>query len=266
MGNECSIKLRVASLRKGMNITQEELANALGISFQSVSKWETESGYPDIAMLPRLSEYFAVSVDYLLGISQSKSNQNTYESLQKYFQNTDENAVHLTAYNVSVTLFEAIASRGYREDFNGKLVSSFVGNGPKSYLYADQNGFAAMPAGMTIIGYRSYIHDETPSGSAQSLCRLFDVLKNEDLLSLLSRLLKNAYDNDNPGLSKQDIAQLSSRDESGIKPVLKELVDAGLLFRGVDDEEEIFYRFPEKLHALLYPLLLTAKAVIDSKQ
>lgn len=56
------------TLRREKNITQEELASFLGISAQAVSKWERGDGMPDITLLPRLSRYFDVSVDTLLGM------------------------------------------------------------------------------------------------------------------------------------------------------------------------------------------------------
>ena len=57
----------IKNLRKRRNITQEELAEHLGISFQSVSKWERGDGYPDITMLPDLADFFNISIDELIG-------------------------------------------------------------------------------------------------------------------------------------------------------------------------------------------------------
>ena len=62
------IHLKVAELRKNRNITQQELADAVGVSCQAVSKWETQAAMPDIGMLPELTEYFQVTVDQLLGL------------------------------------------------------------------------------------------------------------------------------------------------------------------------------------------------------
>ena len=64
-----TINLRIADLRKRKNITQQELADVLGVSFQTISKWENANGMPDISLLPMISEYFAVSVDQLLGLA-----------------------------------------------------------------------------------------------------------------------------------------------------------------------------------------------------
>lgn len=54
-------------LRKENGLTQEQLANALGISYQAVSKWETGNSCPDISTLPLLADLFSVSVDQLIG-------------------------------------------------------------------------------------------------------------------------------------------------------------------------------------------------------
>ena len=61
------IGTNIRLLRKTKNITQEELANALHISYQAISKWENGSSQPDIALLPAIANYFGVSIDELFG-------------------------------------------------------------------------------------------------------------------------------------------------------------------------------------------------------
>ena len=60
----------IKSLRKEREITQEELAEVLGVSCQSVSRWENDSCYPDIEMIPTIAAFFGVSVDKLMGIDE----------------------------------------------------------------------------------------------------------------------------------------------------------------------------------------------------
>ena len=57
----------IQKLRWENNMTQKEVAEYLGVSFQTVSKWERGSYYPDITLLPALADLFGVSVDTLLG-------------------------------------------------------------------------------------------------------------------------------------------------------------------------------------------------------
>ncbi len=56
---------KIKALRKQRGITQEQLANSIGISFQAVSKWENNIALPDIALAPVLASYFGVSMDEL---------------------------------------------------------------------------------------------------------------------------------------------------------------------------------------------------------
>jgi SAM-dependent methyltransferase len=62
------IFLRIADLRKKSRVTQQELADCIGVSFQTISKWETGVSMPDITALALLADYFQVSTDQLLGL------------------------------------------------------------------------------------------------------------------------------------------------------------------------------------------------------
>lgn len=57
---------RIQHLRKSKGISQEELADKIGVSRQAVSKWESEQSTPDIEKVILLSDYFDVTTDYLL--------------------------------------------------------------------------------------------------------------------------------------------------------------------------------------------------------
>lgn len=64
---------KIKVLRKEKGVTQEELANSVGVSFQAVSKWENNIALPDITLLPILAEYFGVSMDELFDFSLRKT-------------------------------------------------------------------------------------------------------------------------------------------------------------------------------------------------
>lgn len=57
---------RIAKYRKAKNMTQETLANLMGVSSQAVSKWETDASCPDISALPQLCKILGITTDELL--------------------------------------------------------------------------------------------------------------------------------------------------------------------------------------------------------
>ena len=55
---------RIAVLRKMHGVTQAQLAEYLMVQPQTVSRWESESGIPDVAFLPKIAAFFSVSMNY----------------------------------------------------------------------------------------------------------------------------------------------------------------------------------------------------------
>jgi len=74
-------------LRRKSEMTQEEISVLLGVSPQAISRWETGATYPDIEMLPVISEFFSVSLEELLGVEQNKRAEKAkeYKSLFKEY-------------------------------------------------------------------------------------------------------------------------------------------------------------------------------------
>ena len=57
---------KIKKSRTDAKITQEQTAQALGISRQTISNWENERSYPDIVSVLKMSDLYSVSLDYLL--------------------------------------------------------------------------------------------------------------------------------------------------------------------------------------------------------
>lgn len=89
---EIHLKDTLRMLRRRKNITQEALANHLGITPQSVGKWERGEGFPDITMLPKIALYFDVTVDELLDVGQARIDKMVMEYKEESagYQNTGE--------------------------------------------------------------------------------------------------------------------------------------------------------------------------------
>ncbi|MCM1026472.1 MAG: helix-turn-helix domain-containing protein [Roseburia sp.] len=72
---ELKIGEKIAELRRGKGITQEQLAEALGVSAPAVSKWETDRSYPDIMLLCPLAKALGTDVDFLLSFEEELSEE-----------------------------------------------------------------------------------------------------------------------------------------------------------------------------------------------
>ena len=79
--------------RREMNLSQETFAERLGVSFQTISKWERGECYPDIEMLPQIANFFGISVDTLLGADLCKEREDVaaiQDELRKFDMLRDE--------------------------------------------------------------------------------------------------------------------------------------------------------------------------------
>ena len=80
----------IKKLRKGRGFTQEELAERLGVTYQAISKWENDSGMPDISQIVPLASIFDVSTDFLFGIDNTSETEealkivSSADSIQEY--------------------------------------------------------------------------------------------------------------------------------------------------------------------------------------
>ena len=87
---ELMIGDKLKKLRRNRDLTQEEVATHIGISYQAISKWERGDGYPDITMLPTLANYFGVSIDELIGMDEISSAQRLDDINQKWQENREK--------------------------------------------------------------------------------------------------------------------------------------------------------------------------------
>ena len=75
---QITIGKNIATLRKKSGITQVALAQKLHVSNQAVSKWESGNACPDIHLLPKLADFFEISIDELLvGEAVSENSEKT---------------------------------------------------------------------------------------------------------------------------------------------------------------------------------------------
>ena len=86
------IGARIKELRKLRGIKQEDFAEGLGVSVQTVSRWENGVNYPDISMLPAIASFFRVTADYLLGLEGSDGMAKLLKTTEVFEFKTKEEA------------------------------------------------------------------------------------------------------------------------------------------------------------------------------
>jgi len=90
-----AIGQNIRDFRKKNNLTQEALADRLGVTYQSISRWENDTTYPDLELIPAIAEILAVTVDELFGMPQiekEKRAEETFDELRRECMKRDYNA------------------------------------------------------------------------------------------------------------------------------------------------------------------------------
>lgn len=132
-----NIAEHIADLRKQRGVTQEYLANALNISPQAVSKWETNTSVPDTQMLALIADYFEVSIDYLFygeELTYSDIYNKIFDKVAKHSQQSGE------AYEEALKIF-AYAHHGLGR-WNNKNRTPYMYDEPLHF--SNENGLSLL--------------------------------------------------------------------------------------------------------------------------
>lgn len=133
--NISKLNENIAFFRKKTGITQEELANALGVTNQAVSKWESGKCAPDIQLLPYIAEYFNISIDELFGRSVNSDIPTKIQSSKETSSKLDT-AIDIASKKgyISSSILQLKLRVGYKE--SRKLIQDMESLG---YIKKDEN-------------------------------------------------------------------------------------------------------------------------------
>lgn len=115
---------QIAVLRKSKGITQSELGERIGISFQAVSKWERGETLPDITILPDLAKILETTVDYIL-----LGNEKTIEYKGKFTVTDIKNGLNslknMKEYLGAENIIYRAAIKGINNELNTNIEEAF---------------------------------------------------------------------------------------------------------------------------------------------
>ena len=137
VGRKVSLEEQIKHYRKQAGLSQEKMAEKIGVSRQAITKWENGTGTPDITNLMAIADLFQISVDELLSNEKSEKKQSdyVYESRTEYDIDGKKNydiklggvhAVDLKAYDgekIVVALFSNIY-KNLQADYKVKIDDS----------------------------------------------------------------------------------------------------------------------------------------------
>ena len=123
---------KIAKQRKELNYTQEQLADILGVSRQSISKWESDIAYPETDKLIKMGKLFDCSMDYLLNEdSLDNNNQMVYNIIHKYILGrntmTRSELIKIICQKNNISLSELARRIGQTpQNFNKKILRNTI--------------------------------------------------------------------------------------------------------------------------------------------
>ena len=112
----------IKKFRAKRGLTQEQLADVLGVSAQAVSRWESAATYPDITLLPAIAGYFEITLDELMGMEDYKNE----EHLKRLIAKLDENGNRGAIYDNILLLREAVRTYPTNYELQFRLVNQLT--------------------------------------------------------------------------------------------------------------------------------------------
>lgn len=123
-----TLGLKIQDLRKKAQLTQDELAEILGVSRQALSKWENGSSIPDIDKVILISESFSVTTDYLLKDSPTQQDYHKDEKKnESMFQMTPRSLITSISIIVFIGLIISISMQYSSNRFNWTFKDAALG-------------------------------------------------------------------------------------------------------------------------------------------
>ncbi len=248
---EINISNNIADLRKKKGITQEQLAIALNISPQAVSKWETNTSQPDTQMLPLIAKYFEVSIDYLFYGDEYAYND-IYDKVWHKVAAFDQQSKE--AYYEALTIFSYAhrgVSRWYRTDRLPIMCDEPI-------HFSNENGLSLLSGkGFGAILTRDFfenINQQTVE-FAQKLLPAFTE-KNNILVCLAIISMSD--------ISFDELQEKLAIDENALRAALDTLITVGIVIEKKSKHKSLGFTY--EIHSMYHTCLCIIFATLEMQR
>lgn len=213
---------KISERRQNMNLTQEELAGRIGVTPQALSKWERESSFPDITMLPDLCQVLGLSADYLLGLEKQLIIEENKDADWNCVWNNLQRCLEPVVLIFSQELVPLFVDNSFVDEVIA-LRKDLARDGillPVVRLMDDVN---LEPGEFMVLAYQNVLYSET-------LERIEFGKTVEYIVNRLGEVIRSQYyEVLSPDLVKQLVDNLAERNPALIKGIVPERISYGLL-------------------------------------
>lgn len=242
---------KIAELRKELNMTQEQLANVIGVSSQAISKWENNITMPDIMLLPLIANVFNVKVDDLFSIKEIKKDVDIEDIPFNIYKNILKD---MWCFNK-----DCDSERLLNELNEDKSTSTGLISGKLGAIYANSN------LALVYVGNDTYSNDLL---NDKEVIGFLNDIASEDTFKIMKYQLENSgISYTISAISKQcNIAEVKAK--NAIEKLVKyNLTIEKTLDLGNNEIVKIYqHNSYHRLKLLIYPLLSLAKSLANFKE
>ena len=190
---ECKIAEKLVKLRTSKGVTQEEVARSLSVSNKTVSKWENGASTPDLPMLVGLANYYGITTDALLGLSEEKK-RSTREEVCSSFKGLDRRESVLKAFesvkSIIPAMFGTISAyddnvNDDKEVFPAEISHFYRSNISLHEFFEFVASSENVNVAVMMLRNKANFAWMNDSDKQKEIVKLFKFLSNEDALSVL---------------------------------------------------------------------------------
>ena len=246
---EINISKNISDLRKKKGITQEQLAQALNISPQAVSKWETNTSQPDTQTLPLIAEYFDVSIDYLFygkEVIYSEIYDKVFEKIKSI-----PKQMSVQAYEDALKIF-AYAHHGIT---HGNLKSRDTAIYDEPAHISNENGLSLLSGkGYGAIVTRDFFQNINQDTVDVTLKILSPLTERNNILACLAIISMS-------DISFGELQDKLSFDENTLRTSLDELISAGIVIEKKSKHKSLGFTY--EIHSMYHTCLCILFATLE---
>ena len=240
-----NIAKNIADLRRRAGITQEQLAAAVNVSAQAVSKWETGTCQPDTMTLPLIADYFHVSVDFLY-FGKEQARDDIYEKISGKVAAFPQMSAE--SFGEELTIFAAAHYGVSHGNLRGK---ELIYDEP-SHI-AGENGVSLLSGkGYGAVVTRRFFENITPA-TAEFASKIFAALSDKNAL-LVAMAIVSMSD-----ISYFELLESLSLDDAALRAALDSLIGCSLVVEKDSKHKSLgkAYDINEMYHTCLCLMLAT---------